>query len=619
LKCNNCDVVLLKDDRFCGTCGVAAPPVQRPAPWPGTAGDTSRTLDGRQEETSGPAGTSHPFFAHSAPRETRRLNNATRYLCAAAYLDRLFANRVIWELITSHRAVVPSVNFDVGPVIRHCLQARKNMLLRDITLAVVLLLGLAISRLPTIGFLLISLVLGLLLPSAGRKHRQFGGKLLAGAGVVIAVAAAGIFFAVTLAGTFDSALQQQNISLPALSAQGLSTAALAVLLAVTWGTQIAYTYATFHTLTHRLRQGAQPPRPTGSRAMEARIAMIEAAQWGNVTLYGGENPFIGTGKEVDRHWSIAIELDRARSARQDLAPRHAPRGYVPIDPVELHRAIRERLLKLNDHRLPANERVSALVVNDHLAGSGLVRWDSPLLDMTRKIPYSQASPEAIDALIRHPQAGLRYYQRVSVSDEGPAVTSRGRKIIDGVDQGVAVSAFVHVAVEGRMFYLEFVRTALPPIQYDYRIIDLIPTMSSGKFWAMIATSALKSLFSAVICSPLGIYRALRQMSHEKNHEQESTSPRGRIFGDFGSKVSVRELGAAKKFATYIQQFDVDKYTKVIERLLIETVMDFLYGKGVDISEFVNSAGPIINGDIVNIANLSGNNNKISGRGNTYNK
>ena len=107
------------------------------------------------------------------------------------------------------------------------------------------------------------------------------------------------------------------------------------------------------------------------------------------------------------------------------------------------------------------------------------------------MPYSQASPEAIDALIQHPAAGLRYYLRVCVSDEGQPVWVRKREVIGTTDQEIAVSAFIYVAVEGRMFYLQFVPHLLPPIYQQYHVVGL-PKVSSGEFMVKVTLHAARA-------------------------------------------------------------------------------------------------------------------------------
>ena len=631
VRCSNCQDPLVEGDRFCGTCGTPAPIAKRPAldaqrpvadaprptAWPGTPG-TSGAVNGEQELVSTRANLSadpsSPFFRHTVSKPSQSLSNATRYLCAGAYLDRTFANDVIWELIASRRTVVPSVNVDVGPVLRHCLKARRLSLIRDVVLVVIVVLALIINPPATINFLFTSFALGVLLPLARWRHRNLLGKF-----VVVLVAAAtvstiGSFAVFLIIGTFITLLASGSATtaLAGLIAVG---AAFLLLLAATWITQFVYTRTVYRTLGEDLRPGAPPP-PAASGPAEARVATVEAAQWGNLTLYGGENPFIGTGEPTDRDWAIAIELDRAGPPRLSSTGRKKVRGYAPIDPVELHERIRERLVKLNDPNLPLNERILGLRVEDAVVGNGLLRWTSPLLDMSSQTPYSEALPEAIEALIRHPQAGLRYYQKVSVSDEGPPVTSGGRQVIDGVDQGIAVSGFVYVAVEGRMFYIQFVRTALTPIKGSYRIIDFIPIRSPARFFGLVTWESLKTLFGAVIYAPVEIYAALRLRHRERKFEREFSPANGSVFASFGAEMSVRERGASDFFGTHIRELDLDKYTKIIERLLIDTVIDFLWEKDVNVDAFAASASTIINGNITNL-DVSGGTNQFGGEGSTF--
>ena len=57
---------------------------------------------------------------------------------------------------------------------------------------------------------------------------------------------------------------------------------------------------------------------------------------------------------------------------------------------------------------------------------------------------------------------------------------------------------------------------------------------------------------------------------------------------------MRDIGSAAAPRTFIQALDATKYTKIIERLITDTVFDFLDGKGVDTSAYKASASAIIN-------------------------
>ena len=66
-----------------------------------------------------------------------------------------------------------------------------------------------------------------------------------------------------------------------------------------------------------------------------------------------------------------------------------------------------------------------------------------------------------------------------------------------------------------------------------------------------------------------------------------------VYADIGARISVREFGGSAAARTYIQVLDTIKYNKVIQRLVLDTVLDFLSEKGVDTSAYQESASAII--------------------------
>lgn len=69
------------------------------------------------------------------------------------------------------------------------------------------------------------------------------------------------------------------------------------------------------------------------------------------------------------------------------------------------------------------------------------------------------------------------------------------------------------------------------------------------------------------------------------------------YGDVGARISVCEMGAIDKFSTYIQKLDAEKYTKFAGRLITDTVMDFLFAKGVDTSVYASGVTTINNSSV----------------------
>ncbi len=534
------------------------------------------------------------------------MTNATRYLSAAAYLDSAYAGIVIRELVSSCRAVAPSVGIDLGPIIRHCLRARNMQLTRDIVLSILLLIGLIADFGQMVFVLLLCFLVGFL-PSVNWARKSLRVKILAITGSIMLVGGVLLILAIINIFVALRAAFGQGLASPDQGLGGTTQATgsgvggllgLAVLVAIVV-TQVTYTYLRSRTLCHQLGPEAAPRRPRfHSPLVESRIAQVEAAQYGNLVLYSGANPFIGTGERM-RAWSIAVELRRGNGADQPSRRPARAREYVAIDPVELHQVIRNRLLKLKDADLPSNERLQALTVRDHIVGQGQHRWDSPLIDPARSVPYSEASPEAVTALIRHPQAGVRYYQRVSVCDEGQSVWAGRQKVMDGSDQEISASAFVYVAVEGHMLYLEFVSIVMPPVNPRWHVVDLLPKVSPAKFCARVVQDALSSIFRDLIYSPVRAVRSLAEIAREgRSYQDQAAAAQDYLYGNIGARISVRELGAAKDLLTYIQRLDAEKYTKLTERLVTDTVLDFLADKGVDTSAYVSGATTVNNSSTV---------------------
>jgi hypothetical protein len=658
LQCINCGDPLVEGDRFCGNCGTPAPSAQRPAadaqafaadgqrpaptaqrpaPWPGTP-EASRAVieeqDLRPAQSGLPAESSASFFEHAPSPPAQPVSNATRHLSAAAYLSSSFANRVIGELIASHRAVAPSRGIDLEPIIRHCLKARRMKFIRDVVLSVLLLVGLVTATVPLV-FVLAVTFLGGFLPAARMERRSFGGKALAGLAAFIAVLVLGGILTIALvviavvvvlaklaSSVGGSAGTVPTIGLFSAGFFGLWSLVYVVILI---GTLVSYFWRRDKMLAAHLRPGATAPTfRRESPRVENRIAEVCRAQYGNVALYDTRDPFIGMGfipselffsrnKEDRPLWSIAIELSRAGAPRGLLG--FKARDRVDIDPVDLHKVLRTRLENLNDPTLPASQRVAYITVDDHLVGEGKIYWDSPLIDRQRKIPYSQALPEAIEALIRAPQGRLRYYQRVSISDEGqPVLTEDRRQVIGSVDREVITSAFIYVAVEGHMFYLQFIPKALTPIDSSFQTIDLYPISSSSRFAGKVLQHTLQDAFRDILTAPYKVYKALRLSYREwRSFTKEARADADFAVADVGARIGVRELGSQGRLQTYIEDFDIDKYTRIVERLVLETVLDYLGAKGADTAAYRAAAASIVNGDVYN-ANTVGNWNVNTGVG-----
>lgn len=98
------------------------------------------------------------FDTSSGQRQSSSTTQATRYLCAAAYSDRRFADWVIFDLLEGrNRATAPLYGVDAVPIIRHCVRAQRQRLIRDLVLTAMLVaaaLGFVLLARPLLDVLL---------------------------------------------------------------------------------------------------------------------------------------------------------------------------------------------------------------------------------------------------------------------------------------------------------------------------------------------------------------------------------------------------------------------------------------------------------------------------------
>jgi hypothetical protein len=525
------------------------------------------------------------FFRHrplAPPPETVTLSEANRYLCAAAYLDDTYGQHLTAELIDNeHRAVAPSIGVDLGPVLRHCVQAQKLLLSRDALLTSLLMVGLVISPLLSIGLVIAA---GILVGVAfWRRDRR-----------LVLAAALGFLLLCFCAGPL--ALFRERSGLPSGSVQdsagryttqlpGGTSASdlLAWLLVIGAGTAAVYTWwrlRVYRILTRDLasRQRHRPP-PVPEGRVGRRLVAVAAAQWGNVTLHSNRGPFLGAGGEI-HSWSMSLGLRRPDGAPQQ------------IDPVELHQHVRDHLLAMRGEDLPERERISGLIVVDHIVATGERKLPDPLIDQVTRVPYAEATPKAIRAIIRHPQGSLRYYLRAVVGAEGRDVLEDERLVAQAQDQEIAVSTFLYLAVEGGMLYVEFVATVLPPILDSLHAIDrIVPERIVSK----ALRDALTHGFSALALAPIRLFQGLNTVygSGRRMDQADEASREYRTY-DYSARLSVRELAGDHKLHNYLQKLDAEKYYKLVERAITGAVLTFLDDRGVDTSEYLSRTTMVLN-------------------------
>jgi hypothetical protein len=193
----------------------------------------------------------------------------------------------------------------------------------------------------------------------------------------------------------------------------------------------------------------------------------------------------------------------------------------------------------------------------------------------------------LERLMNAPAGTLRYFQCIQSRWHGGEMVA---------------SAFLHVATEGRSLYVEVTPCLTSPIQGWYKNVDVywLPR------WEDVGEYVGRSLREAVpypFETPSRLVRAyVRPYLERVDFARMERRARSRKYLlDYGARRSIRDLGSVDEVKNYLQLFDPEKYalnprrhqqlldaeayTKTLETQILDTILEFLDGRGFDTTEF----------------------------------
>lgn len=194
-------------------------------------------------------------------------SNTTRYLCAAAHLDSSFRTQVLESIINEeYRAISIAAGVDLIAVIKHCLNAKRRKLIRNIVISILFLIAWSTS-------------------SYGQIDSELDNDPFLS------------LFLKLLASFF---------SFPFL---------------LTWGVVIFETWLTRYQIIAKslLKQNFNPDSVSLKTETEVelrrRLFGVMNEEECNVVIYSGFSPFVGSGVDVGG-WSFAVDTSKGRETMQ---------------------------------------------------------------------------------------------------------------------------------------------------------------------------------------------------------------------------------------------------------------------------------------------------------------
>ncbi|MFD8548309.1 hypothetical protein [Streptomyces sp. NPDC059649] len=531
-------------------------------------------------------------------------SEATRLLCAGAYLDEGFRDAVIDELyVHEERFAAPSFGIDAARVLAHALRARRL----ELGWAAAIL-GLWVVAIPLSGGLVTFYVIPVVLMGLARLVRRaplppwlarsvsfvlrWYGRLSLIFFMLGMLAAA---FAVSLwtsllgglipdllslfrpdsggsdgggwgGSSYDSSYSSSYGSSYDSGGYGASSAIAAVafwvtlLLPVALAVLVGLQRGQFaRSLARELSKERFPDvmadpaeRAEGFRFRRLRDR-VRIEQHGPLVMYRAANPFCGAGYPY-KTWSLSVEL----------VP-HPDRETEPLD----NSAILARIVPLVEAlRVPSphgSPQVAA-AVRDRLRA---LEIDECVFLPAEGLPDRAAAPYAPEAFEQH---------RAAAVEEGGETRRHFLRIrVGGWNEGIVTTVFVRVHTQGGMLMLEVAPHVLWPLRQLFQDADRLAHQYRhhhhfGKaVWALAQTP--RSAGNAL----LTVWRAMR------SGWQLTTAGHGAALPE-GPAVSVRELGSYGE-ASLFQDMDVARYLKTVQQRVTAGVTTALREAGYQTDEF----------------------------------
>ncbi|MFF1692019.1 hypothetical protein ACFVXC_00045 [Streptomyces sp. NPDC058257] len=484
-------------------------------------------------------------------------SEATRLLCAGAYVHGMFRRKVIEELIEhEERSVAPSLGIDVTPVLAHALRARRLEAQASVQVLLIWVLFIVVELNADVPSLLVPwfVVYAVIVLLAWSARLTLGARSLsvytldratlrrASSGRLTVLAPIGprlFLLAYWVAALFL-----------ALSDPAVLLALLFPLLLVlpVWLHRSRVEDIMRHELSSDAFSRVPRALPQSTLRLRRITAAIDREQYAPLTFYDPYRPFVGAGRPYEP-WSFALELRR----------RVAPDGSRPAADRLLARTVVDLIV-------PRLERLCASA-----AATGRDRLRDLEIDEFVYLPVGPARGRvSYDAL------SVQRHLAEAVDEGGEARRHFLRIRIGAWDEQVVVSILVRVHTQGEMLVLEVIPHILMPLSDTFRIVDVVAARDRPD----VGREAVRALLAAPAASVAAGASAIRTLI--ALFRVWLADPR-RAIPD-GPETSVREQGSAEQ-VSLMQEMDISRYVKTVQDRIISGVREALRTQGYETGEF----------------------------------
>jgi hypothetical protein len=299
-----------------------------------------------------------------------------------------------------------------------------------------------------------------------------------------------------------------------------------------------------------------------SGKLETDVAAQDTSS--NVTAFSRFDPFVGAGQSLG-NWSLLIDTRKGKD------------GETPdkFTAQELERAVAAAFRQLPLPDLKLGERLFV-----HGQDVGFVEG---LLPDRFARPRQRVSEETLARFRQNDSREARVYQFVEV--------------LEWADQ-VCISSFYRAVLKGPMLYVENYSRVLQPVGVKYRgVDDLTPLKASKKIGLFVGHTLMAPFVCIGNC--FGLYGRLQAHGEARKLEREQKDQiEEQARFNYGATESLRGSFADAIYDHFFEKSDRDLYVKAIQKQMLDSIIDFLDERNVDISDLRDQRSLIVNSGLI---------------------
>jgi hypothetical protein len=342
-------------------------------------------------------------------------------------------------------------------------------------------------------------------------------------------------------------------------------------------------------LIDKLRKPSEEVQPEDFQVTGAKAVVLQDRinqQHGNVVVYSGFVPFVGSGTLLGE-WSFAINVTEAKCTQ--FGPKLEPTAFRVG---ELYHDVSERFGRLG---------LRNAQIEDQVYVNGRDVQKTQLLPNWYECPTTNLPDDNIRELIDNPSDLVRHYRVIRIT---------------GWDGELIVSVFFRFSRYGDNLFVEASKYLLPPLKEGYHAVDSQkgPEDSFEHNAGAFLVSVILAPFLTLAAIPRLLGHALENRRARQEKERVEKEIENDLCYNYGALSSLRESEASGEYRRYFQVLDRQMYVKVMEKELLHSIIEFLDAHNIDTSEIKERESAILNtGVIVSQSSIQGDNVALGNR------